>query len=296
MMSSPGDPVMLATQALRKSDRAELSRLFDAYPQLLRVPHPHSSDKSFLWSVVLGVIRNPTVVSTNMYRWIESLGADLPLQLNRSLLGAMSIQPEEVQALLDSGADPQWLPENGITVLEHAAYRYWNGQCVDLIAARVQPRQSFWMGAALDDLPMMMQYVDRDGALSDSARRNRPDFAAMSSMPSPTRPDATDLEIKWEAFMLACMNHRPTTMDALLQLGVPIDYAQQGMNMLHWAVGNGRTDVAITLLERGANPDCKLRPTNSTAREMVTEFMRESPNALLFAHVHALMAKSDGVQ
>ncbi|GEM_PF-2494237 len=95
-----GDPVTLATQALRNNDRAEFTRLFAVHPHLLRVPPPHSGEKSFLW--------------------------------------------------------------------------------------------------------------------------------------------------------LACMNHRPATLHALLTLGVPIDCAPHGMSMVCWAMGNGKADVAETLLQRGS--------------------------------------------
>ena len=62
------------------------------------------------------------------------------------------MEPETVRWYLDRGANPDWLPPNGITVLEHAIARYRNGTSVDLIAQRVRPRQALWIAAGLGDV------------------------------------------------------------------------------------------------------------------------------------------------
>ena len=68
-----------------------------------------------------------------------------------------------MQRLLDRGADPDWVPPNGYSVLEHVIWRCWNGEVVDLIARRVKPRQGFWISAGLGDAEAVKRYFDKDG-------------------------------------------------------------------------------------------------------------------------------------
>jgi hypothetical protein len=108
--------------------------------------------------------------------WLKAHGADLHNTLNHMLLGYMGMPTEEVAWLLERGADPNWLPPNGITVLEHALIRYWNGAAVDLIAERVVPRKALWIAAGLGDVRALDRYFDRQGQPNDAAFRHRPDF------------------------------------------------------------------------------------------------------------------------
>ena len=87
---------------------------------------------------------------------------------------------------------------------------------------------------------------------------------------------ASDRDVVWEAFMLACMNNRIATIDALLERGFPIDYSPHEMSMLRWAVGNWIPDVVETLIDRGADPTYKIWPSVSSAREMAESWIQQS--------------------
>ena len=83
--------------------------------------------------------------------------------LSRMLLFGIHRKPEEVAYLLDRGADPDWLPPDGVPILEHALLNYWNPEAVDLIARRVTPRKAFWIAAGLGDVTTMLSFLDKDG-------------------------------------------------------------------------------------------------------------------------------------
>lgn len=167
------------------------------------------------------------------------------------LLMGIHRMPEDVAYLLDRGADPNWLPPDGVPVLEHALLNYWNPEAVDLIARRVTPRKAFWIAAGLGDVPTMLSFLDRNGKPTPEARANRPDSTLVFTG-SPCRPDADDLEIIWEAFAVAGFNQRLNAIDALLERGFPIDYSQWGSTLLSWAEGNGIAILADHLKKRGA--------------------------------------------
>jgi hypothetical protein len=153
--------------------------------------------------------------------------------------------------LLDRGADPSWVPPNGVSVLEHAIIRSWNPDVVDLIARRVIPRKAFWICAGLGDVRGMMNFLTPDGKLTPEAHSDRPDVTAVF-FAAPCRPDAADIDIKWEAFFVAAVNRRYEVIDALLDSGLPVDYAPWGNTMLQFAEGNRMTGLAEHLLKRGA--------------------------------------------
>jgi hypothetical protein len=155
--------------------------------------------------------------------------------------------------LLERGADPEWLPPSGVPILEHALMNYWNPEAVDLIARRVTPRKGFWISAGLGDVDGMLSFLDSRGRPSAAARQNRPDFLLVG-FNMPCRPGADDLEILWEAFTVAGFNQRLRAIDALLDRGFPIDYAEWGSTLLQWAEGNRITVLAEHLLKRGARP------------------------------------------
>lgn len=173
--------------------------------------------------------------------------------LNRALLRGIHVKTEDVAFLLERGADPEWLPPSGVPVLEHALMNYWNPEAVDLIARCVTPRKAFWISAGLGDVEGMLAFLDSNGKPGAAARQNRPDFLLVG-FNMPCRPDADDLEILWEAFTIAGFNQRLTAIDALLDRGFPIDYAEWGSTLLQWTEGNRITLLADHLLNRGARP------------------------------------------
>lgn len=173
--------------------------------------------------------------------------------LTRALLAGIHVKTEDVALLLERGADPKWLPPSGVPILEHALLNYWNPDAVDLIAQRVTPRKGFWISAGLGDVAGMLEFLDKNGKPISAARQNRPDFILVG-FNMPCRPDADDLEILWEAFAVAGFNQRLSAIDALLDCGFPIGYAEWGSTLLQWAEGNRISVLADHLLKRGARP------------------------------------------
>lgn len=162
-----------------------------------------------------------------------------------------------MQWCLDRGADPDWLPPNGIPILEHAIARFRNPAAVDVLAARVTPRRALWIAAGLGDVAGVKRFIAGKGRITPAGRLNRPDLVAMGLHQGhlPPHHDADDLEIMYEAFQIAGWNQRWATMDALLDAGFPIDYSPFGWPLHREAVGNLMVPLAEYLVRRGADLD-----------------------------------------
>lgn len=250
-----------ALDAIRRRDLEALTRLVDAHPELVETPSAQRPGESLLYDVLLAEQEKPSQILTEQKKrsteirqieeFLVSRGADLQAVLSRMLLFGIHRKPEEVAYLLERGADPDWVPPDTVPILEHALLNYWNGEAVDLIARRVTPRRAFWIAAGLGDVPTMLSFLDNDGKPTAAARENRPDFTLVG-LGNPARPDAEDIEILWEAFCVAGFNQRFNSLDALLDRGFPIDYAEWGGTLLSWAEGNSITSLAEFLKKRGA--------------------------------------------
>lgn len=265
-------PLRQALRAIRARDLDALRRLLAAHPQLTQVTNPaEPGSSSIFYSVIQSDIRGPRDDNRENSEWLVSTGLDLSTALNWLLLGFMRTETRDIQWLLDHGADPNWLPPNGIPVLEHAIYRYWNGEAVDLIAQRVKPREALWIAAGLGDVTGVRRYFDQDGKLTDAAREHRPDFTAMGPLPAPSSFGDSDFDILWESFMLAAWNGRLAVMDILLDHGLPIDYTSWDQPFIGWAIFEGRAPLVEYLVKRGANIDARVR-------ESVEEHFAQRPS------------------
>jgi hypothetical protein len=246
-----GKSFMDAFDAIKQRDLKSLTSIVDAHPELLETPAPSNPGDSLLRSAILFEQNEPSAERRSMSDFLVSRGADLETILGRMLLSGIHRKPEDVAALLNRGANPDWLPPDGIPILEHALINYWNPEAVDLIAQRVTPRKAFWIAAGLGDVPTMLSFLDKDGKPNSAARANRPDFTLVG-FNSPCRPEPDDLEIIWEAFCIAGFNQRLDSLDALLDRGFPIDYSEWGATLFKWTEGNGISLVAEHLKKRGA--------------------------------------------
>lgn len=187
-------------------------------------------------------------------------------------------QPEAVRWYLDRGANPNWMPPNGITVLEHAIVRYRNSACVDLITERVTPRRALWIAAGLGDVAGVRRFIAAKRKLTPEGRLNRPDAMAMGSFDGlPPRREADDLEIMWEAFQIAGWNSRWSTMDALLEAGLPIDHAPIAWPLVIEATGNLMVPLAEYLVSRGADLDREW--PDGSARSLARFHVRNNPQS-----------------
>jgi hypothetical protein len=246
-----GKPYADVRNAMRERNLERLARLLDEHPEVVRTT---IADTRFPTIPVAAIMLERDKGSRE---WKEitdllaSRGADIQLALNEMLLGHIGMKCSEVEFLLDRGADPNWMPPNGVTVLEHAIMRYWNGEAVDVLTRLVKPPKSLWVASGIGDVPEVLNFISEDGTPTPAARQNRPDLTIVG-FETPCRPDASDLEILWEAFMIAGFNKRLTVLDALLDRGFPIDAAPWGSTLLSWAEGNRFTELAEHLVARGA--------------------------------------------
>lgn len=260
-------PLNQAMKFVGKGDLDGLKAFVIEHPDLLSPVEPeHPRSNTLAGNVVIYDVQAATPESRKMYEWLRER-VDLTSTMNWMLLGYMRMTPEQMQRLLDRGADPEWIPPNGYSVLEHVIWRCWSGEVVDLIAKRVKPRKGLWIAAGLGDAVAVARYFDRSGALTAEARANRPDFNALGLLPMPSNPVPDDEEIVWEAFLVAALNQRFSVLDVFLDRGFPIDYIGWGQTVLHLAVGNGWLPLVEYLVNRGANLDLKGWRPYTTARE-----------------------------
>ena len=274
----PAAPLSRARSAIRGGDVDALAAILDEHPELLTPSVVDREWRSTLAGMALTFERSTkTHDARRMTELLATRGVDVQRELDERLLGwpqdgarpRGGMQSETVRWYLDRGANPDWMPPNGITVLEHAIARYRNGASIDVIADRVRPRQALWIAAGLGDVPGVHSFIVRKGKLTRAARLNRPDTMAMGVMSGflPPREDADDLEIMWEAFQIAGWNERWSTMDALLEAGLPVDHAPWGWPLVLDAVANLIVPLAEYLVSRGADLDREWRaPVNGSAR------------------------------
>ena len=248
-----GPPFVQAFDAIKRRDLEAIKRLIDTHPELIATPPVNRPGTSILRASIFHEMNEPSAESRAISDFLVESGADLVTVLGRMLLEGIHRKPEDVAFLLDRGADPNWMPPSGVSVLEHALMKYWNPESVDLIARRATPPKAFWISAGLGDVKGMLEFLDRNGKPTPAARRNRPDFTLVGFNMA-CRPDADDLEILWEALVVAGFNQRLNTLDALLDRGFPLDYAPWGSTLRSWAEGNGVTVLAEHLAKRGARP------------------------------------------
>jgi hypothetical protein len=277
-------PAARARTAMRAHDVAALAAILDAHPELLV---PSVTDREWRATIPGFALelerqsKNPT--ARRVTKLLESHGVDIQRELNEKLLGWPhdEAQPQRLQWYLDRGADPEWIPPNGSTVLEHAIVRYRNAACVDLIAARVTPRKALWVAAGLGDVDGVRGFIAGKGRLMAQGRVNRPDVMAMGGLGGlPPRHDADDLEIMWEAFQIAGWNGRWAAMDALLHAGLPVDYAPIAWPLVIEAVGNMLLPLAEYLVGRGADLDRDWpSPANGSARALARSHLENNPES-----------------
>jgi hypothetical protein len=292
-------PHVRAIRAIHVGDLAELSALIDEHPELLR--DLDDIGRSSLVRIALATEQHavtgrsqpprPSLVSATDARkltdWLIARGADASTALNRLLLGPphrmVETDPAEVAFLLARGANPGWVPPNGISVIEHALYRYGNGDAVDVLAPHCTPPQAFWVAAGLGDTDSLTRYIDRTGHLTPAARQGRPDFRAMGRAAygmNPEPPDDSDVGVLWEAFLVAAINGRYAVMDRILETGFPVDYHAVGWTLLLYALTRRRIALVEYLISRGADPRGEYFGPSSSARSIAEmSFKGFPPNA-----------------
>ena len=272
-------PMERAARAIAAADLGALRRAVEAQPELL---HPTDDDvrvgRTLLRSALHHERRQGREALRGIMEWLAAQGHDVQTELNRQLCGHLHMKPEKVRWLLDRGADPNWVAPNGIPVLEHALIRYWNGEAVDVLAARATPRPALWIAAGLDDVDGVRHFLDRDGRPTAAARRLRPDFTAVGPPSIPSLPDPDDEDLLMEAFWVAVLNGRTAVMEYMVSRGFPVDSLAWSEPVINIAVGNAWTPAVDCLVRCGADLDLKgWRPQHS-AREIAREMLEHMPH------------------
>jgi hypothetical protein len=276
------DPRQYAGKAIDAGDLDELKRVVETYPDVL---HPSdymvSKGGSLLRTLLHHERRKGAAALRPILEWLAAQGLDVQRELNRQLCGHMHMKTEKVRWLIDRGADPNWVAPNGIPVLEYALIRYWNGEAVDLVAARTVPRKALWIAAGLGDVDAVRRSLDRGGKPTVEARRLRPDFVAIGPLKLPAHPDPNDEEILMEAFFVAMLNGRTAVLEYMVSRGFRVDSLVWDSPVINMAAGNAMVPVVECLVRCGANLDLRGPLDAQSAREVAREMfeqMSEDPD------------------
>ncbi|PYP61183.1 MAG: hypothetical protein DMD26_18185 [Gemmatimonadetes bacterium] len=267
----------LTRQAINAGDLEGLKSVVAEHPELLRPPVEDRRDLTTLIHVALGAEERAVPGARAITDWLATQSVDVPLALNERFFGKPPLTTANVRFLLDRGADPDWIAPNGVSVLEHALLRYWNGAAVDLIARHATPKRALWIAAGLGRVEEVTRFLDATGKPTAAAYRDRPDFVAAGwPMLSASAPD--DTEILAEAFFVAMLNDRVVVLEYLIDRGFPIDYLGWEMPLVSFAAGNQRVRVVECLVRRGANLDLRGRHPDMSARELARSSFEQRPN------------------
>ncbi len=212
-------------------------------------------------------------VPEEIIAWLLSQGADLQAAIDPMLLGRpfSAVRINRLQWLLDQGANPNWVAPNGLSVLEHALLRVWNMEAVDLLATRAKRRDAMWIAAGLGDVAGVARWFDARGRLSPEARRDRPDFLAVTRGAYPRIVEPSDDELLREVFYVATINGRTEVMRHLVDRGVDVNSRWWEIPFLVLAVLEGRTQSVEALIACGADPDVSNWRQPQSARELARD-------------------------
>lgn len=270
-------PDRLAFEAIAAADLAALERVVAAHPALL---HPSADDVAIGRTLIAIAIGQEQRLGAEALRpitqWLAARGLDRQQELNAQLC-ARPRTADQVRALLAQGADPEWVAPDGIPVLEHALLRYWNGDAVDVLAARVRPRRALWIAAGLGDVAGVRAFLNARGRPTPEARRLRPDFDAAGVGALPALPEADDEEILFEALLVAALNGRAATIAELAARGAPVNSLLYGLPLLNITVGNAMLAATESLLRAGADLDLRGRRPDLTPRELARDLFEQQP-------------------
>ncbi|MGH7638752.1 MAG: Clp protease N-terminal domain-containing protein [Gemmatimonadaceae bacterium] len=267
-----------ARNAMEAGDLESLKRVVATHPELLHIDDRGGRLPTLLNTALAFEKSRGIETMRPIMDWLVTQGLDLQRALNEQLSGHIEKSPENVRWLLDRGADPNWVDPNGIAVLEYALVNYWDGEAVDVLAARARPRRALWISAGLGDVDGVRRSLDRNGKPTKEARRLRPPFHAAARGPVTAHPDPDDEEILVEAFVVAMLNGRTGVLEYMVSRGFPLNSMTYGIPMICFAVGNGWPNVVASLVRCGADLDLKGWRPEQSAREMAREFLESAPD------------------
>ncbi len=263
------DPFQRANTAIGNADLDALQGLVRDHPQLL---HPTGTDMATGATLLNAVFdwegRRGREAMQPIVAWLAEQGLDVQRALNMCWYNRRPKRADDVRALLSRGADPNWVADSGISVLEHALLRWWNGDAVDALAAHAAPRDALWVAAGLGDVSGVRKFIDRSGNPTAAARGHRPPLDAMGTLSIAVLPEPSDEEVLFEAFWVAAINGRTAVLEFLLAQGLDVNCRAFGTPVVNIAVGNGWASVVECLVRAGADLDIHEGNSNGTARDM----------------------------
>jgi hypothetical protein len=276
----PTGPMRQAARAMEAGDLGALETIVAEHPALLEPSANDLATGHTLTHVALGIERHRGLAAMQpVFDWLATRGFDRRSELGRRLCGHMRMSPDEVQSLLEQGADPNWVAPNGIPALEHALIRYWNGEAVDVLARHATARDALWVAAGLGDLSAVRRFLSRDGRPSPTARENRPDWIAVGAQGGPPPlPDPDDDEILLEAMLVAMLNGRTAVLEYVSSSSAAINSIAYGEPLINLAVANRMAPVVECFVRCGANLDLHGIHTRATARELARREFEQSPD------------------
>ena len=261
--------LQLTGASINAGDLEEFRRVVAEHPALL-----HDSMDQLTTSALAAEERN-VAGARAITDWLESRGADVQRSLNERWFAPPRLSMEQVRWMLARGADSNHTTPNGVSALDYALLRYWNGEAVDLMARHARPKRALWIAAGLGDVEGVARFLDQHGRPTRAAYRDRPDFVAVG-LRFPTAPAPDDTDVLAEAFFVAMVNDRVAVMDYMIDRGFPVDYLGWEMSFLSFGVGNQQLRMVECLVRRGANLD--LRGSQASARELARELFAQRPN------------------
>ncbi|MDB4889485.1 MAG: Clp domain protein [Gemmatimonadetes bacterium] len=272
------DPMHRVKAAMEAGDLGALERIVAEFPALM---HPSEHEMTSGWTLMTMALWQERTRGADAMRpimqWLVEHDFDRQHALNVRLRGHMSMTPDEVRRLLEERADPNCVAPNGLTALEHALLRYWNGEAVDVLAAQATPRRALWIAAGLGDVDGVRSFLDRQHKPTPAARQNRPDFLAVGLPGMMPLPEASDEEILVEALIVAMLNGRTGVLEYLASHGAPLNSLVFGEPLINIAVGNGMQAAVECLVRCGANLDLRGHQSATSARELARERFEQRP-------------------
>jgi hypothetical protein len=248
----PARPVAAAEAAIRAGDAAELRRLLDAHPGLVRVEVGAGGS-------LLGEVAQPDVFGDSLG---QALGVDracveLLIERGSELDGPLNLaacfdRVELVEILLAAGARVDERRRFGITPLESAIY-HGSRAAADVLAAIALVPDAPWVAAGAGRVDRLERFLDGRGGLTPDAFANRPNPADVGWLHRlPARDVAQD--VLDEALVHAAQNERPAAVAWLLEHGADPDAGPyQGCGALHLAAAFGALESVRLLVAAGAD-------------------------------------------
>ncbi len=262
------DPWRRAYEAISAADLGELQRVIESHPRFLTPSaHDFAIGRTLIHAMYTEEQRLGRDAMRPIVQWLGTQGQDLNSSLNRLWSWKGPRTPADVKALIDRGADPNWIAPSGIPLLEFMLLRWRYAGCADLLATYVNPRDALWISAGLGDVNGVRRHLDKHGKPTAAARALRPPLDAMHGFSLPVLPDPDDDEILLEAFWVALLNTRIAVMEYMISRGFDVNCRAWGTPVVNIAVGNGWTAVVECLVRAGADLNIHSGDSNGTARD-----------------------------